>query len=94
MNFSPTNVYQMWVNSHEQPGGLWITRTTWSDLCAHIIFVGEFKGLPPYYGNPIVCGDLYSMSGTPMQKKFEISVPGTFKTWRQIKVPDWWQITP
>lgn len=31
VQFSPVNVYQMWAVSHEQPGGLWFRRTTWSN---------------------------------------------------------------
>lgn len=89
MQFSPVNVYEMWVASKEHPGGLWITRTTWADMCAHVRSVGEFKGPAPYFGNPKVIGDLYTLGGHLKQVGFEISVPGTYKTWRQIAPPSW-----
>lgn len=89
MQFSPVNVYQMWVISHEQPGGLWIRRTTWSNMCAHVTAVGEFTGPAPYFGNPDVHADLYDLQGHRKQRGAEIAVPGTYKTWRQIPTPLW-----
>jgi hypothetical protein len=86
---SPINVYQMWEASHGLPGGLWITRTTWANMCAQVTSVGEFKGPAPYFGNPKVFANLYSMQGQLKQSGFEISVPGTYKTWRQIETPQW-----
>jgi hypothetical protein len=81
------NVYQMWFSS--QPNGLWITRITWSDLCAHVSFVGELKGDAPYYGNPEVRADIYTGAGQLKQRNSVISAPGTYKTWRQIAKPSW-----
>lgn len=49
------NVYQMWFGT--QPGPLWITRTTWANLCAKVTVVGQAKGPAPYYGNPAVKAD-------------------------------------
>lgn len=89
MQFSSINVYEMWAASSEQPGGLWISRTTWSNMCAHITNVGEFKGTAPYFGNPKVFANLYSMQGQLKQTGAEITVPGTYKTWRQIPPPAW-----
>jgi hypothetical protein len=81
------NVYQMWFAS--QPQSLWITRTTWSNLCAKVTSIGEVKGPAPYYGNPEVRADMYNSSGQCTQRGTVISVPGTYKTWRQITEPSW-----
>lgn len=79
------NVYQMWFATQPEP--LWITRTTWASMCAKVTFVGEASGPAPYYGNPVVKGDIYSASGQCTQHGAVISVPGTYKTWRQISDP-------
>jgi hypothetical protein len=84
------NVYQMYVASKDNPDGVWIQRTTWSNMCARIKAVGEFKGPEPYFGNPEVRADLYSLSGELRQTNAVIPVPGTYKTWRQIPTPIWW----
>lgn len=81
------NVYQMWFSVKPEP--LWITRTTWNDLCARVTFVGEAKGGAPYYGNPEVRADIYTAGGYCKQRNSVISVPGTYKTWRQIVKPAW-----
>src|SRR4051812_39182176 len=57
--FSEQNIYQMWFESEGAKNGLWITRTTWSSIAAHIVSVGEPKGPPPYYGNPVVLADIF-----------------------------------
>lgn len=81
------NVYQMWFAT--QPETLWITRTTWSNLCAKVVSIGEPKGAAPYYGNPEVKADIYNVAGQCIQRGAFISVPGTYKTWRQIFEPHW-----
>lgn len=81
------NVYQMWFAV--QPGPLWITRTTWNDLCARVISVDEAKGPAPYYGNPEVLADIYTAEGFLKQRGSVISAAGTYKTWRQIAEPYW-----
>lgn len=81
------NVYQMWFVT--QPETLWITRTTWANLCAKVTFVGEVKGPSPYYGNPVVKADVYNAAGQCTQCETDISAPGTYKTWRQISEPHW-----
>jgi hypothetical protein len=81
------NVYQMWFAT--QPKPLWITRTTWNSLCAQVVSVGEAKGPAPYYGNPQVFADIYTAGGVLKQRGSVISVPGTYKTWRQIAEPHW-----
>jgi len=87
----PQNVYQMFVSSTNGHGELWITRTTWSNLCAKIKSVGEFTGPPPYFGNPEVLADIYTLNGRLQQADAVIPVPGTYKTWRQIPTPVWWK---
>lgn len=81
------NVYQMWFAI--QPAHLWITRTTWSNLCARVTSIGEVKGPAPYFGNPKVMADIYNGAGQCTQRGAVISVPGTYKTWRQISEPHW-----
>jgi hypothetical protein len=81
------NVYQMWFAT--QPKNLWITRTTWSNMCAKVVSIGELRGGAPYYGNPEVKADIYNGAGQCTQRGAVISVPGTYKTWRQISEPHW-----
>ena len=81
------NVFQLWFAIQPEP--LWITRTTWSNMCAHVTSVGEIKGPAPYYGNPEVRANIYNGSGQCTQRGALISVPGTYKTWRQISTPPW-----
>lgn len=70
--------------------GFWIKRTTWGKLCAKVTFVGDLVGSPPYYGNPEVRADLYDFeTGELKNQNIQIPVPGTYKTWRQIKTPSW-----
>ena len=87
--FAAMNVYEMFV-ANESRVGFWLTRTTWRDLCARVTLVGDFKGPAPYFGNPLVAGDLfYVSSGELKQANAEIPSPGTYKTWRQIPAPPW-----
>lgn len=84
------NVYQMWFAVQPEP--LWITRTTWANLCAKVTSVEKETAPAPYYGNPKVRADIYNSDGHCIQREAEISVPGTYKTWRQISQPDWSKI--
>ena len=77
----------MWFAT--QPSALWITRTTWSGLCARVVSIGPVKGDSPYYGNSEVRADVYTAAGEMRQRGAVISVPGTYKTWRQIVKPSW-----
>lgn len=87
--FSDLNVFQMYVANGGKVG-LWLRRTTWGNTCAQVTSVGEFKGPPPYYGNPVVLADIYDLTtGELKQEGARIPVPGTFKTWRQIDPPTW-----
>lgn len=89
--FSAMNVYQMYVASKDAPGGVWIRRTTWANFCAKIETVGVFNGPEPYYGNPEVRADIYTLNGVLHQANAIIPAPGTYKTWRKIETPIWWK---
>jgi len=54
-----------------------------------VTFVGEAKSPSPYYGNPTVKADIYNSSGQCTQRGADISVPGVYKTSRQISAPHW-----
>lgn len=87
--FSDLNVFQMYVANDERPY-FWLRRTTWRNTCAQVTSVGEFRGPPPYYGNPKVIADIYDLqTGDLKEQGARIPVPGTYKTWRQIEVPVW-----
>lgn len=81
------NVFEMFV-AHGGPG-FWVRRTTWDATCARVVRVGALTGPPPYYGNPSVIMDVYSLDGSLKDAAAQLPVPGTFKTWRQIEAPDW-----
>ena len=88
-DFSDQNVFQMYVANGEKLG-FWLRRTTWGNTCAQVTSVGEFKGPPPYYGNPSVLADIFDLrTGALKEKKVKVPVPGTYKTWRLIDPPDW-----
>lgn len=81
------NVFQMFVQ-HGGPG-FWVRRTTWGSTCARVVRVGALTGPPPYYGNPSVIMDVYTLDGTLKEAAAQMPVPGTYKTWRQIDEPTW-----
>lgn len=85
--FSDLNVFQM-IAENGGPG-IWIRRTTWGDTCARVVAVGELTAPPPYFGNPSVLMDVYSLSGDLRDELVPVPVPGTFKTWRSIDPPEW-----
>ena len=90
VDFSPVNVYQMFVANGNQPG-FWLTRTTWNSKCARVLTVGDLKGPAPYFGNPKVHAALYdSRTGALISRRIEITAAGTYKTWRQVPTPQWW----
>lgn len=87
--FSDLNVFQMYAANNQQPG-FWLRRTTWGSTCARVTSVGEFKGPPPYYGNPVMLADIYELrTGELKENGAKLPVPGTYKTWRQIDPPTW-----
>jgi len=89
MDFSPENIFQMFVSNGSKPG-FWIVRTTWGNTCAKVTSVGELTGPPPYYGNPKVFAEIYNRAtGEMIDRNTKIPVPGTYKTWRLIDAPEW-----
>ena len=88
-DFSDQNVFEMWVGN-DGPG-FWIRRTTWGTICARVVGIGEFTKPPPYFGNPPVVMDIYSLDGELKDELVKIPAAGTFKTWRKIDAPKWEQ---
>lgn len=86
------NVFQM----IEDAGGLgiWVRRTTWGSSCARIVAMGEVTKPPPYYGNPTVLMDVYTLSGGLRSELANLDTAGTFNTWRQIAAPAWASSAP
>jgi hypothetical protein len=84
---SGKNVFEMYI-SNGGPG-FWIRRTTWGATCARIIRVGKMTKPAPYFGNPSVLMDVYTLEGTLKQGLAQAPVPGTYKTWRKIPPPSW-----
>src|SRR5690606_151101 len=78
---------QMFV-THGGPG-FWVRRTTWGATCARVVGIGPLAGPPPYYGNPPVIVDVYSLDGKLKDPLARLPVPGTYKTWRRIDPPGW-----
>ena len=81
------NVFEMYV-AHGGPG-FWIRRTTWGGTCARIVRVGEITKPGPYFGNPSVLMDVYSLQGLLRDEAAKLPAAGTFKTWRKIHPPAW-----
>lgn len=81
------NVFQMFV-AHGG-AGFWVRRTTWAGTCARVVRVGPMTGPGPYFGNPSVLMDVYTLTGQLKEEAAQLSVPGTYKTWRQIEPPAW-----
>jgi hypothetical protein len=53
------NVFEMYV-AHGGPG-FWVRRITWGDTCARVVRVGRLTKPGPYFGNPSVLVDVYSL---------------------------------
>jgi len=81
------NVFQMFV-AHDGPG-FWVRRTTWGATCARVGRVGALTASGPYFGNPSVLMDVYTLNGELKEEVAQLPVPGTYKTWRQIAPPAW-----
>ncbi len=86
------NVFQM-IEDAGGPG-IWVRRTTWESSCARIVAMGEVTKPPPYYGNPTILMDVYSLSGDLRDELANLDTAGTFKTWREITAPDWASTAP
>lgn len=81
------NVFQMFI-AHGGPG-FWVRRTTWGTTCARVVRVGAMTGPAPYFGNPSVLMDVYTLGGQIKDEAAQLPVPGTYKTWRKIEAPAW-----
>lgn len=81
------NVFQMFMSHGE--AGFWVRRITWETICARVVRVGEITGPAPYFGNPSVLMDVYTLDGRLKSEVEQLPVPGTFKTWREIEAPAW-----
>lgn len=89
--FSDKNIFEMYVANGKQPG-FWLRRSTWGNTCARVVSVGELKGAPPYFGNPVVLADIFDLrTGNLKERSACLPAAGTYKTWRQIDVPAWAQ---
>lgn len=55
------NVFEMFIENGGP--GFWAHRITWGGTCARVIRVGEMTKPAPYFGNPSVLIDVYSLSG-------------------------------
>src|SRR5215471_10889202 len=84
---SDQNIYEMCV-ANGRPG-FWIRRTTWGATCARVVGVGPMTKPGPYFGNPYVLMDVYSLAGELKEGLAQVPVPGTYKTWRKIPAPSW-----
>lgn len=84
---SDQNIFEMCV-ANGGPG-FWIRRTTWGATCARVVGVGAMTKPGPYFGNPSVLMDVYSLAGELRENLAQVSVPGTYKTWRRIPAPSW-----
>lgn len=88
------NIYEMYVEHWSQPG-FWVRRTTWGNTIAKVVKVGELKGRPPYYGNPVIIVVVYDLhSGEVKDDCFAIDTAGTYKTWRWVDPPAWSEDKP
>lgn len=84
---SDQNIFEMCV-ANGGPG-FWIRRTTWGATCARVVGVGAMTKPGPYFGNPSVLMDVYSLAGELRENLAQVSVPGIYKTWRRIPAPSW-----
>lgn len=84
---SNPNLFQIFT-AHGGPG-FWVKRTTWDATCARIVGVAALTGPSPYFGNPPVIADIYSLDGRLKDSLARLPVPGTYKTWRSIDPPSW-----
>lgn len=86
------NVFEM-IRDGGGPG-IWVRRVTWDATCARIVAIGEVTKPPPYYGNPTVLMDVYSLGGQLRDELAQLDTAGTYKTWREIDPPAWASTVP
>jgi len=91
------NVYALWKDFGQLPGGLWLLRDSWSACIARVITCTPLIGDAPYYSSgkpwydsPRVFADLYYPGGRTRQAGVEITSPGTF-SYKRITCPQWWR---
>ncbi|MDI7923425.1 DUF5710 domain-containing protein [Ferirhizobium litorale] len=84
---SDQNAFEMLAESGGP--GFWVRRLTWDNSCARVVASGELTGVAPYYGNPSVLMDVYSLDGIPRELLAPLPAAGTFKTWRRWPEPVW-----
>ena len=81
------NIFDMYV---AQGGtGFWVRRATWDNTCARVVCVGRFTGPPPYFGNPTVLADVYSLTGQIKEGAVTLPAPGAYGNWNRIDPPAW-----
>ena len=68
------------------------------NTCAKVVEVGQFKGPPPYYGNPKVFADIYDLrTGTLKKARARLPVPEPTKLGaasRPRRGPASWALRP
>jgi hypothetical protein len=87
VEFSNHNIFEMLVQNGGP--GFWVQRTTWSATQARVVGVGKFTAPAPYFGNPPVVMDVFSLGGDLRDSLAKLPCPGTYKTWREIAPPLW-----
>ena len=89
MHISPDqlNIFQMYMAYGG--GGFWLRRTTWESTCARVVGMGERSGPAPYFSNPPILADIYTLDGRLKEELARLPAAGTYKTWRQIAPPAW-----
>jgi hypothetical protein len=84
------NIYEM-LKKNNGKIGFWIQRSSWVISCAKVVRIGQMRGYPPYYGNPIVRVDMYKIvTGEVLDKNVRLSCPGT-GDYKKINAPDWYK---
>ncbi|ATU92892.1 hypothetical protein B5P45_26075 [Phyllobacterium zundukense] len=86
MESRDVNVFEMFV---AHGAGFWVRRTTWVGTCARVVRVGAMTAPGPYFGNPSVLMDVYTLDGQLTDEAAQLPAAGTYKTWRQIEPPVW-----
>ncbi len=84
---SEQNVFEM-IAGHGGPG-LWLRRTTWGNTCARVVAIGKITKPAPYFGNPSLLIDVYSLDGNLREGLVPLPAGGTYKTWRRWPEPEW-----
>jgi hypothetical protein len=82
------NVFSLFF-ANERKLGFWIRRWTWTNTCAQVVAIANFKGPPPYYGNPAVTADIYDLTTGELRERVErLTCAGSYQ-WEMISAPVW-----